>query len=58
MKVLVVDSTGAVVNGRLVAGGNVGGTGDDGRGRLVGPTEGCWMKELEVDGAIGVGAVV
>ena len=27
-------------------------------GKLVGSTEGCWMKELEVDGAIGVGAVV
>ena len=58
MKVLVVDSTGAVVNGRPVASRNVGGTGDGGTGKLVGSTEGCWMKELEVDGAIAVGTVV
>ena len=37
---------------------NCGVTGDDVSGRLVGSTEVSWMKELEVDPTIGIGAVV
>ena len=33
-------------------------TGDDVTSRLVGSTEVSWMKELEVDPTIGIGAVV
>ena len=57
MKELEVDraiGVGAVVSGRLVAGGSVGGMGDGMTSRLVGSTVGCWMKVLVVDSAIRI----